>query len=207
MTGPVDHDAETQCGATELGVAIEATGPQLAYSEELPVLDYPEPMSRGRVALIAGGIVLAAAVVAGVVLWAGRARHDSPTPVAAPSSTTTTVASPPPPPVVTTVIVSQPAVVTKTVAAPAPQQPYLQGPLPDLVPYNGQFLNVVRQHNWFIADQVRMLQRAHETCQMLRDGDSRQLIVQKLVVAEPQLAPQMAYEFTQMVTQGYPNCP
>lgn len=38
---PVDPAALTQCGATELGVAIPETGPQLAYSAEMEALDYP----------------------------------------------------------------------------------------------------------------------------------------------------------------------
>lgn len=120
----VDHDAETQCGATELGVAIEATGPQLAYSEELPILDYPEPASRARVALITGGIVLVAGLVVGGVLFFGRARHEAPTPVAATATTTTTVspvAAPPPappPPVTITTVIVQSTVAQKT---PTPQ--------------------------------------------------------------------------------------
>lgn len=132
MTEDVDHDAETQCGATELGAAIVETGPQLAYSIETEVLDYPEPVSRLRVALIAGGIVAVAAIAAGVVLAVGKTRQEAPAAfVAAPTTTTiaTPVAAPPPPPpappvTVTTVIVQ--STVAQKMPPPPPQAARVQ---------------------------------------------------------------------------------
>lgn len=50
-------------------------------------------------------------------------------------------------------------------------------------------------------------ERGHSTCSMLRDRESRALISQKLMGVEPQLAFQMAMQFTNVVTSAYPNCP
>jgi hypothetical protein len=131
MSEQVDHDAETQCGQTELGAAIIETGPQLAYSKELEVLDYPEPVSRLRVALIAGGIVAVAGLVVGGVLFVGHSKHADPAPIAATATTTTVApvaATPPPPPAppvtVTTVIVQ--STVAQKMSPPPPQAARVQ---------------------------------------------------------------------------------
>lgn len=128
----VDHDAETRCGATELGAAIAETGPQLAYSDETEMLDYPEPASKARVGLIAGAIVTGAALVVGTVLFVGWNRHDTES-VAASSPTQTTSATPsqlaasvpppPPPPVTITTVIVQSTVAPKSIASKAPPPP------------------------------------------------------------------------------------
>ena len=41
---------------------------------------------------------------------------------------------------------------------------------------------------------------------MLRAGEPRQLISQKLVGVEPQLTMQMVWQFTEIVSVSYPNC-
>ncbi|MEX7470210.1 DUF732 domain-containing protein [Mycobacterium adipatum] len=51
-----------------------------------------------------------------------------------------------------------------------------------------------------------MLSRAHATCAMLRDGESRDLIVSKLMGVEPQLDWQMAAQFVSVTSSTYPNC-
>jgi hypothetical protein len=123
MSEQIDHDALTLCGPTELGAVVE-TGPQLAYSIETEVLDYPEPVSRLRVGLIAVAIVAVAGLVVGAVLFVGHSRRADPTPVAATATTTTTVAPigapppPPPPPVTVTTVIVQ-----STVAQKAPPPP------------------------------------------------------------------------------------
>ena len=42
---------------------------------------------------------------------------------------------------------------------------------------------------------------------MLRAGEPRSLISQNLVGVEPQLTMQMAWQFTDIVSASYPNCP
>ena len=81
------------------------------------------------------------------------------------------------------------------------------GPLPDLMPYNGQFINNLRASGWAVWNEALMAQRGHETCAMLRDGEPRSLISQKLVALEPQVTFARAMQFTNIVSASYPNCP
>ncbi|MFC6129597.1 DUF732 domain-containing protein [Mycolicibacterium llatzerense] len=160
-------------------------------------------MSRVRVGLIAAGIVTVAAALVGAVLYVGQSRHEAVAPVGAPSPTQTTVAAPSlAPPTITTVIVSPPPV-TQTIAAVPPTRT-LSGPIPDLVPYNDEFLAAIQRNGWTIWDRTMMLRRAHEACGMLRGGESSPLIAQKLLGVEPQLTPQMATQFVSTVSAVYP---
>lgn len=128
MSEQVDHDAMTAAGPTELGAAIPETGPQLAYSEETEVLDYPEPVSRLRVALIAVGIMAVAAIAVSAVLVVGRTRQEAPAAsVAAP--TTSTSATPQPlgassaPTTASTPVTVTTVIVQSTVAQKKPPPP------------------------------------------------------------------------------------
>ncbi len=208
MSEHVDHDAETQCGATELGAAIVETGPQLAYSAEFEVLDYPEPVSRLRVALIAGGIVAAAALAATAVVVVGRTRHE--TPAVPPSPTTTTTEQPlgaslppaPPPPVslptVTTVIVqAPPSVITK---APPP------APVPQLVDYDQQLFNRLTAQGIHVPDYGSMAHDAHLVCARLSNG--RSVAAMKDDYAQASGGNYViAQLFVGDVMAIYPNCP
>lgn len=166
---PFDHEAMTQAGPTELGAAV-GVEPQLAYSDETEVLDYPEPVSRARVGLIAGGIVTVAAVVAGAVLLIGHSRRTDPTPVAAtPTSTTTPPVAapppPPPPPTVTTVIVQQPPA-TVTQATPTPAAPQW------VSIYDQQLFNKLIGQGVAVSDYAQMARDAHLVCARLSNGQA-----------------------------------
>ncbi len=170
MIEDLDHDALTAAGPTELGAAIIETGPQLAYSVETEVLDYPEPVSRLRVGLTAGSIVAAAAVVVGAVLLVGRARHETPGATASPTTTTvapTLVVAPPPPPLptVTTVIVqAPPSVITKAPPAPTPAAPQW------VSIYDQQLFNRLTGQGVNVPDYGLMARDAHLVCARLANG-------------------------------------
>ncbi len=133
MSEPVDHECETGVAPTELGGAIVETGPQLAYSDETEVFDYPEPVSKARVALIAACIVAVAGLVVGAVLFVGWDRHETAAPIVASSPTPTTSAAPlqlgasappaPPPPVTITTVIVQSTVAPKSITPKAPPPP------------------------------------------------------------------------------------
>lgn len=195
----IDHDAMTQVGPTELGVVV-STGPQLAYSDETEVLDYPEPASHARVGLIAGGIVVAAAVAVGAVLWAGRAGHDSPAPVAAPSSTTTTVAPPPPPPPITTVIVQPPSTVTQTPSTPTPAAPQW------VSIYDQQLFNKLTGQGINIPDYGLMARDAHLVCARLANGRTVAAVKDEYAQASGGNYV-IAQLFVMDVMSIYPSCP
>lgn len=210
MSEDVDHDAPTQCGATELGVAIPETGPQLAYSEELPALDYPEPMSRVRVALIAGGIVAVAGLVVGAVLFVGHSRRTDPTPLAATPSLTTTpapiaappAAPPPPPPVTVTTVVVQapPAVSTKAAPAPTPAAPQW------VSIYDQQLFNRLTGQGITIQDYASMARDAHLVCARLSNGRSVAAVTDEYAQASRGNYV-IAQVFIGDVMAIYPSCP
>ncbi len=210
----VDHDAETQCGATELGVAIVETGPQLAYSAELPALDYPEPVSRLRVGLIAAGIVMAAAVAVGAVLVVGRTRHEAPAAVALPTSTTAAPTeqplgaslppAPPPPaslPTVTTVIVqAPPSVITKSAPVPTPAAPQW------VSIYDQQLFNRLAGQGVNIMDYGSMARDAHLICARLANGRTVASVTDEYAQASRGNYV-IAQLFVSDVMAIYPSCP
>jgi len=205
----VDHEALTQCGATELGVAIPETGPQLAYSEELPVLDYPEPVSRVRVALIAGGIVAVAGLVVGAVLFVGHSRRADTTPLAATPSPTppTPVAAPPPAPpppppvtVITTVIQAPPAISTKAAPAPTPAAPQW------VSIYDQQLFNRLTGQGITIQDYASMARDAHLVCARLSNGRSIAAVTDEYAQASRGNYV-IAQVFIGDVMAIYPSCP
>jgi hypothetical protein len=180
-------------------------------------------------AALAGCLVLiaAAGLVALLVIRGAWQIEPAPLPV---------VAAPPSPPAPSTAapttkaVRAQPAPpgpwitptkpVTVTVQAPPktiqaaqppvtvfPSRPPLQGPLPDLIPYDRQFIANLQARDWVVWNPALMAQRGQEACVMLRDGEPRGLISQKLVGVEPQLTLAMAWQFTEIVSDTYPNCP
>ncbi|WP_020102679.1 hypothetical protein [Mycobacterium sp. 360MFTsu5.1] len=176
---PVDHECETGVAPTELGGAIVETGSQLAYSDETEVLDYPEPVSRVRVGLIAGGIVAVAGMVVGAVLFVGWNRHETASALVVSSPTqTTSVAplqlgasappAPPPPPVtITTVIVqAPPSVSTKTAPVPTPAAPQW------VSIYDQQLFNRLIAQGIVVRDFASMARDAHLVCAHLANGQS-----------------------------------
>lgn len=210
---PVDPAALTQCGATELGVAIPETGPQLAYSAEMEALDYPEPVSKARVALIAGSIVAVAGLVAGVVLFVGWNRRETTAPVAASTTQTTSAAplqlgasappAPPPPPVtITTVIVQAPPPAISTKAAPpttpaAPQWVSI---------YDQQLFNRLTGQGIAIQDYASMARDAHLVCARLSNGRSVAAVTDEYAQASRGNYV-IAQVFIGDVMAIYPSCP
>ena len=198
------------CGPTELGAAIVETGPQLAYSEELEVLDYPEPVSRVRVALIAGGIVAVAGLVVGAVLFVGHSRRTDPTPLAATPSLTTTPAPigapppapPPPPPVTVTTVVVQapPAVSTKAAPAPTPAAPQW------VSIYDQQLFNRLTGQGITIQDYASMARDAHLVCARLSNGRSVAAVTDEYAQASRGNYV-IAQVFIGDVMAIYPSCP
>lgn len=201
MTEPVDHDAFTQAGPTELGAAVDVE-PLLAYSYETEVLDYPEPVSRVRVALIAVGIVAMAASAVGAVLWLGSAKRGPPAPVAAPSAVQTTTAPPlPPPPTVTTVIVQQPA---QTITQAAPPTP--SGKPAWLAAYDQRLLNELAAQGIRLKNPDSVTRDAHIVCQHLSNGQSVAAVKQEYATASG--GDQVMGEFfVSTVMSIYPSCP
>jgi hypothetical protein len=155
-------------------------------------------------------LLIASAAVVGFIYL-----RDHETAESVASTPTSAVVTPPPPPVtVTTVVIEKPPTTVTQVATPTtprpvvlPVKPPLAGPLPDLMPYNGQFISNLRMSGWVVWNEALMVQRGHETCAMLRDGEPRNLISQKLIGVEPQLTFPMALQYTNIVSASYPNCP
>lgn len=224
VTGPqAREEAGDAAAPTELAPAESETESARAWG--LDEFDDDElPTTRLTPGRITGGAVaasLVAVAVAAVLAGMHLGREGTTTPTAATSSMVpaTTIAvpvaeeSPPlppaPPPVTITTVIKQVPAPTGGWAPPVvlPSKPPLQGPLPDLMPYNDQFVANLRAHTWNIWDMPRIIRRGHETCQMLRDGEPRELIVSKLLTVEPQLTRPMGMQFTEIVSDSYPNCP
>lgn len=214
---------EQDAAPTELAAMETATQSVRAWGLDEFDYDHDPPTTRLTAGRITGGAVAASLVVVAVAaVLAGMHMRTEDVPVAAVTSSmvpATTLAvpvavepplPPPAPPAVTiTTVIKQVPAPTGGWATPVvlPSKPPLQGPLPDLTPYNDQFVANLRAHTWNIWDMPLIIRRGHETCQMLRDGEPRELIVSKLVTVEPQLTRPMGMQFTEIVTDTYPNCP
>lgn len=201
-------DAETQ-SAYAWGLADDETFDEV-----------PGRWTPGRITALAVAcsvaLVITAAAVAYLHLRKGESEVQTPI-----TPTSIVVAAPVPPVTVTTVVVQQPPkTVTRQAPVPgwirpgpdpsqiAPQgRPVAPEVLPDLIPYNSQFLVALRAHDWVILNETFILQRGHSVCSMLRDGESRDVISRKLMGVESQLTYPMAMQFTDIVTDTYPNCP
>ncbi|MCV7254162.1 hypothetical protein H7J86_18535 [Mycobacterium hackensackense] len=220
-----DYDEALPGAQTELAPSASETDAHTAWSLDDGPEWKPPFWSPGRITAVAAGAstaLIATAAVVGFLYM--RDRLDAVQVPAADATPTSTVALPPPPlpappPVTITTVVVQQAPKTITNVAPPPtwdrptppvvfpSKPPLAGPLPDLMPYNAEFLSNLRVYGWTIWNEAVMIQRGHETCAMMRDGEPRGLISQKLIGVEPQLTMQMAMQFTNIVTSAYPNCP
>lgn len=208
MTEPVDHEALTQCGATELGVVIPETGPQLAYSEELPTLDYPESASPVRVGLIAAAIIATAGLGVGAVLIGGHLKHADPTPVAAPSTAQVTppVAPTLAAPTVTTVIVQAPPSTVTQEAKPS------QVPVGTPVAADPEFISAMQEQGWIVSNPAVMTLRAHQVCGALQQGATKTAVVQHMLsdAAPPPWTDAdiaKANQFVSTAMRIYPVCP
>ena len=203
---PVDHDALTQAGPTELGAIVE-TGPQLAYSVDTDMFDYPEPASRVRVGLIAAGIVAAAGLVVGGIVLVGHSKHTDPTPVAAtPTVATTTVAPmaapppPAPPPVTITTVIVQSTVAQKAPPAPTPATPQW------VSSYDQQLFNRLSAQGVTVKDYAAMARDAHIVCAHLANGQSIAGAKQEYAAASGGNAT-VGELFVSDVISIYPSCP
>lgn len=213
-----DYDEALPGEQTELAPSSSETEAHTAWALDDAEEWVPPFWTAGRITAAVStvaGLLVAGAAVVGVLYLRD---HETVEPVAL-TPTSSVVAPPPlppPPPVtVTTVVVQQPAQ-TVTKQAPPPQRPpapvssnglpVAPSVLPDLIPFNDEFLDALRASGWVIWNPTLMTQRGHSTCSMLRDGESRTLISQKLMGVEPQLAFQAAMQFTNIVSAVYPNC-
>jgi hypothetical protein len=208
---PVDHECETGVAPTELGGAIAETGPQLAYSAENEVIDYPQPVSKARVGLIAGGIVAAAGLVAGVVFVVGRPQSTRLAPAAAPAPSTvlsTVDAQPqlPPPAAVTTVIIQAPIPPQQTAPVPPAAQPS-QIPTPQqLAAWDQMMYSHLTASGAVISDYGIMAKDAHLVCARLQNGKSVSATKQEFAdSARGNMA--WAELFVSSAMAIYPNCP
>lgn len=172
-------------------------------------------------ALAVSLLLLAGAGVVAVVFL----RDPAPTVVAAPAPSVAAppVAEPPgwglpgqppptlkpPPATVTRTRTAPPVTVTATPPEPPelPVRPPLTGPLPDLAGHNDAFLARLVDSGWTIWNPALMAQRGQEACAMMRAGEPRELIVNKMLVVEPLLTRPMAHQFLQIASATYPNCP
>ncbi|WP_349318973.1 DUF732 domain-containing protein [Mycolicibacterium canariasense] len=217
MGGEADYDEALPGAQTELAPSASETEAHTAWALDDGVEWEPPFWSAARItaaAAAAATLLTVGAVVVG--FWYLRDHETVEPVVATPTSTVVALPPPPPPVTVTTVVVQQPPT-TVTQQAPPPVrppvsvssngQPVAPSVLPDLTPYNDEFLEALRLSGWVVWNPVLMTQRAHSTCSMLRDGEPRTLISQKLVGVEPQLAFQTAMQFTNLVTAVYPHCP
>lgn len=207
-----EYDAALPGEQTELAPSASETEAHTAWALDDGPEWEPPFWSAARITAAAAAAATLLTVGAVVVAFWYLRDHETVEPVAA--TPTSTVVPLPPPVTVTTVVVQQPpTTVTKeakpTVEEPVvlPVKPPLAGPLPDLMPYNGQFINNLRASGWAVWNEALMAQRGHETCAMLRDGEPRSLISQKLVALEPQVTFARAMQFTNIVSASYPNCP
>lgn len=209
---PVDHECETGVAPTEFGGAIVETGPQLAYSDETEVFDYPEPVSKARVALIAGSIVAVAGLVVGAVLLVGWDRHETTAPVAASTTQTTSAAplqlgasappAPPPPPVTITTVIMQapPTVSTKVAPTPTPAAPQW------VSIYDQQLFNRLTGQGITIQDYASMARDAHLVCARLSNGRSVAAVTDEYAQASRGNYV-IAQVFIGDVMAIYPSCP
>lgn len=215
--GDEDYDGALPGAETELAPSADVTSAHTAWSlddgEDVPASRF----SSGQITAIAVCAAVILAAGAGVVAWQHTRGTDlvSDQTTAAPPTTTTkkgwggpAINRPPPkplPPSTVTVTAPPPPPVTQQVAVPqAP--PTAPSVIPDLVLYNEQFLGLIQQRGWAVWDRQLMLNRAHATCSMLRDGESPDLIASKLMGVERQLSWQMAVQFVGTVRDAYPNC-
>lgn len=207
-----DDDTPTNYAPTELAASVTDTEAHTAWSLE----EYVEPERRTWpiVALAVAGAVVAIAIASGLALHHARQPQLGEVAMVAPSVKAekpdvpevgpSGFEIPPPPP---------PSTVTQTVAAPGPRvippKPPLSGPLPDLMPSNAQFIGNLRQLGWTIPNNYvpTAIQRGHEACQMLREGEPPDLMARKLIAVETQLTMAMALQFIDTVSTTYPNCP
>jgi hypothetical protein len=91
--------------------------------------------------------------------------------------------------------------VARTIKPPPPPSP----PLP--VDYDGRFISNMSAKGWTILDPALFIQRAHRTCELLRQGTPREQIGVELLKVEPMLNIYMVRQFTAVAQDTYPNCP
>lgn len=218
-----DYDAGLSGVPTELAPSADVTSANTAWA-----LDdgYEEPRRRFSAGQITAMAVAAAVILtagAGVVAWQHLRGGEGPREegVTAASTMVTSVAPtfwgsprspkkplpPPPPPVQTVTVTAPPPPVARQVAIPPSQAvPVAPSVIAGLIPYNERFLAMIQQRGWAVWDRELMLERAHSTCSMLRDGENPDLIANKLMGVEAQLSWQMAAQFVGTVRDAYPNC-
>lgn len=222
-----DYDAGLSGVPTELAPSADVTSAQVAWALADDHDDYQDGRrfspSQITAMAVAAAVILAAG--AGVVAWQHMGRAASaqavegatvaPTTVAAPTTkrgwggpaiNRPTIQIPPPPPSTVTVTAPPPPVARPVAVPPSQDVPIAPSVIAGLIPYNERFLAMIQQRGWAVWDRELMLERAHSTCSMLRDGENPDLIANKLMGVEAQLSWQMAAQFVGTVRDAYPNC-
>lgn len=201
MTEPVDHDAWTQAGPTQL--APHESG-ELAYSSEIATVDY-QPASNVRVGLIAVSILAVATLIVVAVWFVDRQHREAP-PVAAP--VVSTIIAPPlplPPATITTVVMPAPTAITRS---PVPSQ--VPVGTPDTA--DPTFIARMQAQGWEVKNTALMALRAHQVCGALQQGATPAAVVQHLLtdVSPPPWSNDdinLANGFVTTAMRTYSNCP
>lgn len=212
-----DYDGVLSGDVTELAPSASVTEAHTAWALDDGPEWKPPRFSPAQVTAMAVAAAIALIAGAGVIAWTNlRGPAETATAAVSTTATSSVVAKPsfwpkptktvPLPPATVTVTAPPPPPVTKQVAIPPQAAPTAPSVIAGLIPYNERFLTMIQQRGWAIWDRNLMLERAHSTCSMLRDGENPDLIASKLMGVEAQLNWQMAVQFVGTVRDAYPNC-